>query len=144
MARNQRYIDAPPERVFALLSDPRRYSEWVVGSSEIRDADPAFPAPGSRFHHSVGIGPLVVKDHTEVLACDPPWSLTLEAKARPLASATVRMLLEPRRSGTWVTMIEDPSGCSAPLKYLPLTHVFGRVRNFESLRRLRALAEREA
>jgi uncharacterized protein YndB with AHSA1/START domain len=142
MARNQRYIDAPPERVFAVLADPRCYPEWVVGAKEIRAADPGFPAAGTRFHHSVGVGPLAVRDHTAVLASDPPRSLTLDAHARPLGSATVRLELEPRRAGTRVTMIEDPSGCTTPLKYLPTTHLFARVRNFESLRRLQALVER--
>ncbi len=142
MSRNVRYIDVSPERVFAVLADARCYGEWVVGSKEIRDADSSFPAPGSRFHHSVGVGPLVVRDHTEVVASDPPRLLRLRARARPLGCATVTLRLEPRRSGTEVTMIEDPAGPSAPLWLLPLTHVFGRLRNFESLRRLKALAER--
>jgi len=142
MARNQRYIDAPPERVYAVLADPRCYPEWVVGSKEIRAADPGFPAPGTRFHHSVGVGPLAVRDHTAVLASDPPRLLTLEAHARPFGSATVRLELEPRQAGTRVTMIEDPSGCTTPLKYLPAMHLLTRVRNCESLRRLQALVER--
>jgi uncharacterized protein YndB with AHSA1/START domain len=142
MSRNVRFIDAAPERVFAVLADAACYREWVVGSQEIHDADASFPAPGSRFHHSVGIGPLVVRDHTEVLASDPPRLLRLRANARPLGCATVTLRLQPRRAGTEVTMIEDPSGPSAPLWLLPTTHVFGRLRNFESLRRLKALAER--
>jgi uncharacterized protein YndB with AHSA1/START domain len=142
MARNVRFIDAPPERVFSVLADPRSYGDWVVGSREIRDADPRFPAPGTRLHHSIGAGPLVVRDHTEVLASDPPRLLRLRARARPLGSAIVTLKLEPRRAGTEVTMIENPSGCTKPLWLLPPTHLFGRLRNFESLRRLKALAER--
>ncbi len=141
VSRNVRFIDAAPERVFSVLADPDGYGEWVVGSRDIRDADPDFPAPGTVFHHSVGIGPLVVHDHTEVLAADPPRMLRLRAHARPLGSAVVTLRLEPRRFGTEVTMIEDPAGWTTPLWILPPTHVFGRLRNFESLRRLKALAE---
>lgn len=67
--------------------------------------------------------------------------LRLLAHARPLGSAVVTLRLEPRRFGTQVTMIEDPAGWTTPLWVLPSTHVFGRLRNFESLRRLKALAE---
>lgn len=142
MARNQRYIDAPPEQVFAVLSDAWSYAEWVVGSTHIRDADAAFPAAGSRFHHTIGIGPLRLHDHTEVLESHPPRRLRLEARARPLGSATVTLDLAPERQGTRVTMIEDPSGFTAPLRFLPPTHLLTRIRNGESLRRLQALVER--
>jgi uncharacterized protein YndB with AHSA1/START domain len=144
VARNQRFIDAPPERVFAVLADPDSYAEWVVGSREIRDADDGFPEPGTRFHHSIGIWPLIVRDHTEVLEADPPRLLRLEAKARPLGQATVTLALAAERYGTRVTMIEDPSGYTMPLKFVPLTHLVTRVRNAESLRRLAELVERSA
>src|SRR3954451_21888989 len=52
-------MDAPPDEVFAVLADARSYGEWVVGSKDVRAADPGFPAPGSRFPHSVGLGPLL-------------------------------------------------------------------------------------
>jgi uncharacterized protein YndB with AHSA1/START domain len=144
VARNRRLVAAPPERLFDILADPWRYPHWVVGSRAIRAADPAFPEPGTRFHHSVGIGPLVVRDHTEVLECDPPWRLRLAAHARPVGSATVTLDLEPRGAGTVVTLIEDPRGMSAPLRLVPPVHLFTRVRNAESLRRLAELAERGA
>jgi uncharacterized protein YndB with AHSA1/START domain len=142
MARNERFIDAPPERVFAVLADGRAYAEWVVGSKRVRAVDPGFPAPGSRFHHTIGIGPLAVRDHTEVLESDPPRRLRLAAHARPVGSATVTLELMPEGIGTRVAMIEDPRGCSAPLKLVPPVHVLARIRNAESLRRLDALVMR--
>ena len=39
MAVNDITIDAPPEKVFALLADGRQYAEWVVGAKRIRDVD---------------------------------------------------------------------------------------------------------
>ena len=59
MAYNETYIDAAPETVFAVLSDPGCYPKWVVGARKIRAADAEFPAEGSRFRHQVGVPPLV-------------------------------------------------------------------------------------
>jgi uncharacterized protein YndB with AHSA1/START domain len=140
MARNQRLIPVSPERVFAVLSDPDAYGHWVVGSDTIRDADAAWPAVGSRFHHRVGIGPLKVNDHTEVLAMEPARRLELHAKARPLGTAKVALDLERRGGGTMVTMVEDPGDPLTRLLFNPITHFLVRRRNDESLRRLERLA----
>ena len=87
MASNQVEIAASPERVFRTLADPASYPQWVVGARELRDADPEFPEPGSRFHHRVGWGPLAVADHTEVLDAHPPYRIELRARSRPLGTA---------------------------------------------------------
>jgi uncharacterized protein YndB with AHSA1/START domain len=141
MARNDTFIDAPPERVFEVLSDPDSYGYWVVGSKRIRDADAAFPKTGTRFHHTVGFGPIEVDDHTEVLESDPPRRLKLRAKARPFGTASVTMEIEPEASGSRVTMIEDAGDRLTALVFNPLTHLLVRGRNVESLDRLRELAE---
>lgn len=141
MARTSTFIAAPPERVFDVLADADAYGAWVVGADAIRDADPGFPAPGTRLHHRVTFGPLRIDDHTSVLASNPPYRLELQAKARPLGTARVTMLLEPRGAGTNVTMIEDPGDLLTKVVFNPLTHVLVRGRNVESLRRLKALAE---
>ncbi len=78
MATNRKLIDAPPERVFEVLSDPDSYGFWVVGSSDIRDADAGCPAPGSRFHHTQGVLGVGIKDSMRVLECDGA------RRARPL------------------------------------------------------------
>jgi uncharacterized protein YndB with AHSA1/START domain len=141
VGRNTRVIGAPPERVFAVLADPDSYGHWVVGSDTIRDADAGWPAVGTRFHHRVGFGPFKLDDHTEVLAVDPGRSLKLKAKARPLGTAEVTLLLEPRGPGhTLVTMVEDAGDPLTRLLFNPLTHLLVRGRNAESLRRLEELA----
>src|SRR5918997_5780139 len=138
MGRTTLTIDAPPSRVFEVLSDPDSYGEWVTGSKQVRDADPDFPAPGSRFHHTVGFGPITVSDHTVVEEVKRPQRVKLRAKARPLATAHVTLELKRKgRSKTEVTMIEDPADLvSALVFYHPLTQLLVRGRNDESLRRL--------
>jgi uncharacterized protein YndB with AHSA1/START domain len=140
MARNRLVVATPPERVWEVLADPVLYGDWVVGSDVIRDWDDAWPAPGTRIHHRVGRRPLAIADHTEVLESAPPRRLVLRAHARPFPAARVVLELEPHPAGTLVTMIEDPDNLLG--RAVPPVHPLVRVRNGESLRRLRALAER--
>ena len=131
-----------PSAVWDALADADTYGEWVVGSQRIRASDASWPAPGSRFHHTVGVGPLHVDDHTESLEADPPRLLRLRAKARPLGTAQVTLELTPSNGGTFVRMTENPDGLSAVLGLNPLVHLLTMVRNAESLRRLEEIAER--
>jgi uncharacterized protein YndB with AHSA1/START domain len=141
VARSETHINASPKAVFRVLSDPRSYAYWVVGSAEIRDADPEWPQPGSRFRHTVGIGPLRLKDHTEVEDVQRDRYLKLHAKARPLGNARVKLQLKKNRRGTKVTMTEDPADLPSALLFFPLTHLLTRGRNERSLERLAELAE---
>ena len=143
MAVTERYIAASPKKVFAVLSDPDSYGYWVVGSKRIRDADPDWPAPGTRFHHSVGFGPFTVDDHTECREVEEPLMIELRAKARPLGTASVRLDLEPEGAGTRVRMREDAGDALTAFVFNPLTHLLVRGRNEKSLSRLAELAERK-
>jgi uncharacterized protein YndB with AHSA1/START domain len=142
MGRNTTWIDAPPEQVFGVLSDPYSYDDWVVGTTKIRNADPEWPALGTKLHHTVGFPPLGTKDHTRVVSVKKPERLELDAVARPFGRAKVELLLEASGLGTKLTIIEDPSGWTAPLRLNPAVHALIRLRNTETLRRLKAIAER--
>ena len=142
MARNRVHIDAAPEDVFAVLSNPYCYPEWVVGASGVRDHDESFPAVGSRFHHKVGTWPLNVKDHTEVVEVDPPRRIVLKAKARPLGTATIEIDLAASAGGTELAMEERPGDRLTTLVAgNPLADTALRVRNAEALARLKRLVE---
>jgi uncharacterized protein YndB with AHSA1/START domain len=137
-------MPVPPEAVWGVLASPAGYEYWVVGSKEIRDADPGFPSPGTRFHHTIGFGPLTVRDHTEVLDAEPPRSMRLRTKGRPLGLATVTMRLTPEKGGTTVEMVEHPAGPFAFLALNPLVHAMTKLRNARSLMRLEDLARRRS
>ena len=141
MAHNEIHIDAPPEAVFAVLADPRSFARWVVGSKKIRAADPTWPAAGTSFDHAVGVGPLSLKDTTSVRQAEPPQRLELLVRARPFTRAVVSLRLHPVASGTRVAMDERPADLRSRLFFNPLTEPLTRLRNHESLRRLKALAE---
>jgi uncharacterized protein YndB with AHSA1/START domain len=142
MARNETHVDAPPDAVFDVLADPGSYAEWVVGSSKIRSADASWPAPGARFHHVQGAYGIGLPDNTEVVECERPRLLVLEARFRPLAVNTVEVRLEPNGGGTRVEMVEYVTGGLAGLLPGLVFEPAFKVRNAESLRRLRKLAER--
>jgi uncharacterized protein YndB with AHSA1/START domain len=141
MASTDRLIHAPPARVFEVLADPRSYAYWVIGSREVRAADADWPQPASRFHHTVNIGPLHVRDHTEVEKMEPDRFLQLKANARPFGTARVKLDLEPEGDGTRVTMIEQAGDTLSAFLFQPLTHLLLRRRNDHSLERLAELAE---
>jgi uncharacterized protein YndB with AHSA1/START domain len=144
VATNTRFIPVPPSAVWDVLADAGDYDYWVVGSKLIRDADPAWPAPGSKFHHTVGVGPFKVSDHTVALEAERPHRLKLRAKGRPVGTASVTLTLTPRDGGTVVHMKEMPDGAYALLALNPLLHLLTVARNSESLMRLEELALRKA
>jgi uncharacterized protein YndB with AHSA1/START domain len=142
MAVNEIEMHVPPERVFDVLSDPRSFGRWVVGSRAIHAADPAWPAPGSVFEHTQGLRPLpLLRDVTTVLASTRPAMLRMRVQARPLTVAHVTLRMQPRGSGTRVTMEEVPADLRSHVLMNPLTDPLLRLRNAESLRRLKRLAE---
>jgi hypothetical protein len=96
---------------------------------------------GSRFHHRVGIGLLRLKDHTEVIERDPPRKLVLHARGRPLGTAIVTILLEPRDGGTFMTMTETAGDLLSHIGINPLTDWAVHLRNIEALRRFARIAE---
>jgi uncharacterized protein YndB with AHSA1/START domain len=142
VATNHTYIAAPPERVWQVLADPLSYGHWVVGSSRTRHRKGRWPNKGAIFSHTQGIGPIGLADTTEVIDSRRPNRLVLELRVRPFIVGRVELRLEPHREGTWVSMIERVFGglvgSIAGLLGEPLI----LVRNVESLRRLRRMAEK--
>ena len=141
MSRNVHLVQASPAEVFDVLADPRGYAYWVVGSREIRDADRSWPQPGSRFHHTIKVGPLQIRDYSEVEEARPGRFLQMKVKGRPLGTARVTLDLEAADGGTRVTMTEDPADRISRLLTMPLSHLLVRARNAPSIERLAELAE---
>jgi uncharacterized protein YndB with AHSA1/START domain len=138
------HIDAPRQAVFDTLLDAWTYAEWVVGAAVIRAVDDDWPAPGSSFHHTVGIGPLKVSDRTEMVEHDEPRKVVLDARAGPAGRALVTFHIHQRKDGSTVEVEEHPVGGVAALLDNPVLEGGLLVRNEEMLRRLKRLVERRA
>lgn len=141
MAHTEIDIAVPPERVFAVLANPRSFARWVVGSREIRRADPGWPEVGTAFDHTVGMWPLALGDHSEVAECSRPELLKLLVKARPFSRAYVTLRLVPQGPGTRLSIDEGAADRRSRILFNRLTDPLLRIRNRVSLRRLKALAE---
>jgi uncharacterized protein YndB with AHSA1/START domain len=142
MAVNEIDIAVSPEAVFDVLADPRSYGYWVVGSRAIHSADAEWPAPGAVFEHTQGFWLLaLLRDQTTVLRRTRPALLELRVQARPLTVAHVTLRLSPHGSGTRVVMEERPANLRSRILMNPLAQPLLHLRNAESLRRLKRLAE---
>lgn len=144
MATIDRLLDAPIDAVASVLADARTYDGVVVGSKRIRWFDARWPEVGTSFHHSIGFGPLHIRDSTTVTADDLPDRLVLTVRMGPMGVAEVEFALVREDGGTRVTMREDP--VSGPVKALwsPPLAAATRLRNDRALRRLEEIARERA
>lgn len=143
MAFTSRKLAASRQSVWDVLIDPTVYPDWLIGAEEVRDVDDTWPAVGSRFHHRVGIGPLTLPDHSEVLAVDHGRLLRLAVKARPFVSAVATFTLVSDDTGTVVLLEEEPSVRSIGNLVRPVMDPSIHVRNHRSLRRLAMVIDAE-
>lgn len=143
-ATSSKVIDVPAAAVALVLADPRTYDGVVVGSRRIRWFDARWPEVGSRFHHTVGVGPLSLRDHSEVVADELPDRLVLSVHARPLGSAEVEFLVTPEPSGVRVDVTETPTSGLLALTWSPLLALLTRRRNDTLLARLEKVARQRA
>ncbi|HSM65630.1 MAG TPA: SRPBCC family protein [Ilumatobacteraceae bacterium] len=142
MAHTCREFPVPPAAVWDLLIDPYTYPEWLVGTAEIRDVDDDWPAVGSRFRHRVGIGPLTIPDHSEVLHIEPRRELRLAVRARPFVSAVATFRLVGDRTVSMLSLQEEPTVRTVGNLVRPVIDPSIHLRNHRSLRRLGDLIER--
>ncbi len=142
MATNARHLDVDRARVWDVLSDGWTFSNWVVGNSHVRAVERDWPEVGARLFHASGPWPLVTRDETIVLECEPQVRLVLQVRGRPVGEARVVLELDDEAGGCCVTMHETP--VAGPGKWLhnPASEAILLRRNIETLDRLAAVAER--
>jgi uncharacterized protein YndB with AHSA1/START domain len=143
MARNDITVNARPADVFGVLTDPDAYGFWVVGAKRIRGHDRGWPRRGTRFHHTVGVGPAELSDDSKVLDVQEDKRLVMEARIRPIGTVLVDVELKPKKRGkaTKVTMRETARRGPVKRAWNPGFDLALHVRNVIALRRLKRLAE---
>ncbi|WP_436776356.1 SRPBCC family protein [Yinghuangia sp. YIM S09857] len=140
MARRQQLIHASPNQVWAVLADPQRYAEWVVGTQRIERADDTWPQVGAGLAYCVGIGPITFRDECVVRLCDPGKRLELEALAPPLGSARISIELLPWDGETVALVDEHPLRGPAARLHGPPGEALLHLRNRKMLRNLARVA----
>jgi uncharacterized protein YndB with AHSA1/START domain len=143
VARNEIRIAASREVVFAVLADPERYADWILGTSETSGANGDWPAEGSSLRYRAGIGPIALSDVTEVIESDPPRRLLLRARMRPFGETAIELELEPEDTGTRLVMTEEPVEGLVDATHNAVTDAVLSKRNELTLERLRSLVEGE-
>jgi hypothetical protein len=144
MATTDRLLDAPIDAVASVLADARAYDGVVVGSKRIRWFDARWPEEGTSFHHSIGFGPVHIRDSTTVAADELPRRLLLTVRMGPVGVAEVEFVLAAEDGGTRVTMREDPVAGPIRAVWSPPLAAATRVRNDRALRRLDKVAGERA
>ena len=104
-----RHVDAPVDAVASILADPRAYDGIVVGSRKVRWFDPRWPEDGTAFHHTVGFGPVVIRDKTTVLRDALPDEIELAAARGTLLDVRDALHLTTGR-GTDRLALQDQRG----------------------------------
>jgi NADPH-dependent 2,4-dienoyl-CoA reductase/sulfur reductase-like enzyme len=105
---------------------------------------PRWPEVGSRFHHTVGMGPLSVTDYTKVIANELPDRLVFALQVRPLGSAEVEFRITPEVSATRVDITETRTSGLLAATWSPPLAVLTRRRNDRVLARLQKVARQRA
>jgi hypothetical protein len=139
MAYTSIELNARVDVVHDVLIDVHTYPRWLIGASEIRDVDRTWPAPGSCFHHRVGVGPLKLSDDSCVLEHEPARMLRLAVRVRPFLSAVVTFRLVGERQRCVLTWEEDPALRLIGNLVRPLLDPLTHVRNHRSLQRIFAV-----
>ncbi|BFO18038.1 hypothetical protein SHKM778_44260 [Streptomyces sp. KM77-8] len=143
MARSRRLILSSPSGVWNLLSDGRRYGEWVSGTQRVTAADPHWPDVGARLQVRVGVGPLALEDICVVRICEPRRRLELEARAEPFGAARIAMNLIPWGEHTLFLLDWHPlRGPGIRMHGLPVDYLVS-IRNGMMLTKLARIAVRE-
>lgn len=137
----ERVMAAPPEQVWAVLSDGWLYPVWVVGATHMRDVDDSWPTPGAKLHHQVGAWPIMLSDSTEVVRSEPKRQLVLQGRAWPAGEVRIELTIEPHADGSLVRMGETPTHGPAFFLDNPLQRKLLSARNRETLGRLASIVE---
>ncbi|MDT0346373.1 SRPBCC family protein [Streptomyces litchfieldiae] len=101
-------IKRPPDAVWAVLRDGRRYAEWVVGTAESVPLDADWPEVGSAIRYTVKVGPRRLSGRTVVRDHEPGRRLELEARSRLVGTARIGIEVRPWGEYSLVTIDEHP------------------------------------
>lgn len=143
MAVRHQLVRRPPQAVWAVLADPGRYGEWVVGPSASEPLDDTWPEVGSRLRYTVRLGPWSTDGVTTVRHVEPGRELELEAYAKALGTARIFLQLRPWGEETLVVCDEHPLRGIGGLLHGPPTEVVIQLRHRGMLARLARVVEQD-
>jgi uncharacterized membrane protein len=111
--RDQVRINAPADRVWALLTDATRLAEWQSGLVEVKDVSGSLDQVGSRYTSVIRVAGRPIEGQWEVTKAEPNRLLELRGTAPAGGRATTRASVEPADGGTDLSVdfdYEPPTG----------------------------------
>ena len=96
------HVEATPEQVFDLITNPERLREWQVPASEVKDITGTPGAVGLGWTTASTFAGRKMENHMRVTAAERPRSF--EVKGTGSGNATLRGRFEPAAGGTDVTI----------------------------------------
>ncbi len=138
-------IDAPPQRVWEIVMDPTRLSEWVTIHRRLEEASDAPLRAGSTLRQSLSLRGVGVHVDWTVVDADPPRAAHWEGQGPAHSRASIEYLLTPLDGGrTRFRYRNDFHAPMGPLGAVASRVVMGAMPQREAQRtldRLKALLE---
>ncbi|SEG84081.1 Polyketide cyclase / dehydrase and lipid transport [Actinacidiphila yanglinensis] len=143
MAIRHQLIERTPEQVWAVLADPRRYHEWVVGVAGSASSKGEWPRLGADLVYQVALGPWKGHGRTVVRRSEAPHLLELEADSGPFGSARIALEVRPwGEQDSGVIIDEHPLRGAAGSLHNVVVDAFLQLRHRSMLKRLADVVEK--
>jgi hypothetical protein len=145
MAIRHQLIERSPQQVWAVLADPARYNEWVVGVADSIPGEGDWPVVGAYLTYKVVLGPWKGSGRTVVRRSEAPHVLELEADSGPLGTARIGLEIRPwGEEDSLVVIDEHPLRGAAGSLHNVAVDAFLQVRHRSMLKRLAEVVEKSA
>jgi uncharacterized protein YndB with AHSA1/START domain len=92
-------IDAPPERVYAVMLDPARLHEWVTIHRKLHHVDEGTPRKGFHMDQTLSLRHAPFKVHWTLTEADQPHAATWEGRGPAGSYARTSYRLRPGPGG---------------------------------------------
>jgi uncharacterized protein YndB with AHSA1/START domain len=132
-------LDAPPEQVWADLSDLASHVDWMHDAVAIRFLSSTSSGVGTRFECETKVGPFRTTDVMEITRWDPGRAMGVAHKGLVTGAGTftLRRLRGGRTRFTWRERLRFPYWLGGPVAAVAAKPILKRIwkRNLRNLQR---------
>lgn len=133
-------VPAPPDRVWAALTDWERQGEWILATT-VRQVSTTANGPGTEIEAVTGVSRFGVRDTMRITEWDPPRRCTMEHTGRLIRGRGIfEVAVRPGGSRfTWTEDLELPFGALGRAGW-PIVKRLSRIGLQRSLQRFAVFA----
>jgi uncharacterized protein YndB with AHSA1/START domain len=100
IVRSSVAIGAPPETVWAVVMDPRRFGEWVTIHRGLRELSSDPPREGSSMEQTLHLRGADIRVRWQLVECREPYYARWEGRGPARSSAEIEYRLTATAEGT--------------------------------------------